>query len=249
MFTSDKRYLITGASSGIGKAICCDLITKGASVIGVARSEDKLLALQNELKSEHFHYELCDLSKNLDTIPNMLMKLSKKFGKLSGLVHSAGIQEILPIRSYKKLHLSQLFEINVFSALFLAKGICDKRVNIGKGTSIVFISSIASITGSSGIVGYSASKAALNGMMRSLAVEMAPQGIRVNSILPGFVMTEMIENWKQIYNDEYIKEIDEKYPLGIGKPEDVAEPVSFLLSEQAKWITGIELCVDGGGHL
>ena len=149
MFTSDKRYLITGASSGIGKATCRDLINKGASVIGVARSEDKLLRLQEELENERFSYKVRDLAKDLDSIPKWIMEISQEIGKLSGLVHSAGIEQIIPLKAYNSTHLSQLFNINIFSALLLAKGVCDKRVNTGNGTSIVFISSVASITGSS----------------------------------------------------------------------------------------------------
>jgi 3-oxoacyl-[acyl-carrier protein] reductase len=139
-----------------------------------------------------------------------------------------------------------VFTLNVFSALNLAKGVTDKRSNIGVGTSLVFISSIAAKTGSSGIVSYSASKAALNGAMRSLAKEVSSDGVRVNSVICGTVKTKMIDAHQEIYTKEYLNKMENQYPLGLGQAMDIANAVEFLLSDKSKWITGSELLIDGG---
>ena len=96
---------------------------------------------------------------------------------------------------------------------------------------------------------YSASKAALNGAMRTMAKELATRNIRVNSVLPGFVMTEMVEKWKDVYDETYIDKINSQYPLGIGEPQDVSNIVCFLLGEKSRWITGSEFDVNGGANL
>lgn len=249
MYKADDIFLVTGATSGIGKGVVKALIRDGAKVIAIGRNQEKLKKLQEELDTQNLILEQKDLSCS-DGLDKWVLELSKKYGKLRGLVLSAGIQQILPISSMLSIEKSkELFEINYFSNMQLAKGFCDKRANIGKGASIVFLSSIASIRGNSGIVSYAASKGAINAAVKSLAMEVARLGIRVNAILPGFVMTEMIEAWQEVYTKEYIEEMNKKYPLGIGKVEDVIEPILFLLSDKARWITGIEFIVDGGGSL
>ena len=145
--------------------------------------------------------------------------------------------------------MMQVFNLNVFAALSMAKGITDKRVIEVEGGSLVFISSIASILGQPGLVNYSASKAALNGAMRAMAKELAPRKIRVNNVLPGFVMTEMIEKWKDVYNSDYVEKMRLSYPLGLGSAKDVSNMVVYLLNDQAKWITGSEFNVNGGATL
>ena len=242
-------YLITGTSSGIGYAIARHLLVEKNYVVGVSRSTSpRLETLIDTYPNTYFH-QLRDLSIDIDGLPEWVRKLSSEYGKFAGLVHSAGIQQTLPLASISYDSLLSLFEINVFAALSLAKGISDRRSNIGEGTSIVFISSIAAITGTSGIISYSASKAALNGAMRSMSRELASRKIRVNSVLPGFVETEMIEKWKKIYSTKYIDTIRSKYPLGLGSPDDVAAMVVFLLSSKSKWITGCEFNVSGGATL
>lgn len=242
-------YLVTGTSSGIGYAIAQELLSQNYSVVGVSRKITPKVSLLTQDYPGTYTHELRDLSIEIDLLPEWVRNLASNYGRFSGLVHSAGIQQILPLRSTNYTTMLNLFNINVFAALSLAKGIADRRCNVGEGTSIVFLSSLASNTGSPGIITYSASKAAINGAMRSMSRELASQKIRVNSVLPGFVETEMIEKWKDVYNTEYVDRMKNNYPLGLGTPEDVAAMVIFLLTNKSKWITGCEFNVSGGATL
>ena len=244
-----KLILVTGVSSGIGFQIASDLLKESYSVLGVSRnSSEKVKALQSTYP-ETFYFESLDLTENIDALPKWVMTQSKKIGRFSGFVHSAGAQQILPLQFNSHKNMLDIFNLNVFSGLALAQGISDKRVMNKKGGCIVVISSIASKIGEPGLVNYSASKAALNGAMRTMAKELATRNIRVNSVLPGFIMTEMIEKCKDVYNEAYIEKMNSKYPLGIGEPQDVSNIVCFLLGEKSHWVTGSEFDVNGGANL
>lgn len=243
-------FIVTGANSGIGKAVSILINESGGKVIGVARNKERLNSLKENCSfPDNVFIEEKDLTGDIDNHPSWLYELSKKYGKLKGMILSAGIQQIVPLRALSLEKSKELFDLNYFANLFLCKGFCDKRVNIGNGSSIVMISSIASIQGNSGIINYSASKGAINSAVKSLAIEVAKQGIRVNSVLPGFITTEMTADLADVYNEEFLKNLDEKYPLGIGKPEYVADLCCFLVSEKAKWITGQSFVIDGGASL
>lgn len=249
MYRYKDIFLVTGATSGIGKGVTIALLEKGASVIAAGRSEKKLTLLHKEINNNKLSIEKCDLS-NSDLLDKWIINLSNKYGKLKGLVLAAGIQQITPISAPRSVEKSKkLFEINYFSNIQLAKGFCDRRVNRGKESSVVFLSSIASIRANKGIVSYAASKGAINSAVPSLALEASKQGIRVNAILPGFVITEMTQEWKDIYSEGYIEELNRVYPLGLGSLDDVVKPILFLLSDDSKWVTGTNLIVDGGGSL
>lgn len=244
-----KLFLVTGVSSGLGFQIANDLLALGFSVLGVSRNpSDKSKNLQ-ENYPERFFFEPLDLTADIDALPKWVVAQSKQRGRFAGLVHSAGVQQTLPLQINTYKNMLDVFSLNVFAGLALARGIADKRVMTEEGGSIVFISSVASQIGQSGLVNYSASKAALNGAMRAMAKELAPRNIRVNSVLPGFVMTEMIEKWQDVYDTAYIEKMNAQYPLGIGKPQDVSNMVCFLLDDKSCWITGSEFDVNGGARL
>lgn len=238
-----NQYLVTGASSGIGLAICLALLKQGHKVIGVARSKkqgvEKLISQFNG----NFIFAKKDLSEDLDSLPKWLLSLAKEHGKFSGLVHSAGKIQILPnkFNSYQKM--LEVFNLNLFSGLSLAKAFSDKRVIQNNNCSLVFISSIAAHVGTSGLVNYSASKSALIGTVKSLAKELSCYGIRVNSISPGLIRTDLTQ---EACDTDFFDKLEKIYPLGLGKAEYIADATAFLLSEQARWITGTDLIVDGG---
>lgn len=241
--------LVSGVSSGLGFQIACDLLVTGYSVLGVSRNQTKKVQQLLEKYPETFHFEPLDLITDIDSLTKWVIAQSKQKGRFMGFVHSAGVQQILPFQINTYKNMLDVFNLNVFAGLALARGIADKRVMDEKGGSIVFISSVASKIGQSGLVNYSASKAALNGAMRAMAKELAPRDIRVNSVLPGFVITEMIEKWKDVYDADYIEKMNAQYPLGIGHPQDVSNAVCFLLDEKSHWITGSEFDVNGGARL
>lgn len=244
-----ENILVTGASDGIGKAICLLLNSLGANVIGIARSEDKLKLLKEEMiNKDKFIYITRDLSMDIDELPNLVSKIVKEYGKLSGLVYAAGKLELLPIKGLDIESIDSLYNVNFKSLLMITKGFVDKRNSL-ENSSVVFISSISSILGIKGMISYSTSKGAINSLVKTLAVEVSNRKIRINSVLPGHVETNMTLQNKDANSQEYLNELETMYPLGIGEPEDVAKLIIFLLSNSSKWITGQNIVIDGGRTL
>jgi len=249
-FQNSDLFLVAGGSSGLGKAICYKINELGGSVVAIARNTEKLLsAKKGSSNPDLFFIESKDLTTEIDNLPLWLVSLAEKYGKFRGYVHSAGIQETLPLSSTKVEKAKVLFDINLFSALSLCKGFAKKSVNTGQGSSIVLISSFVSNLGLAATVSYSASKGALNSAMKVMAVELARDGIRVNSILPGHVVTELFSNDAKVSSENFVNSLKQKYPLGLGKPEDIANLSCFLLSNSSSWITGSEIVIDGGASI
>ncbi|QGQ98480.1 SDR family oxidoreductase [Paenibacillus psychroresistens] len=249
-FTENDLYLVTGASSGIGKAIALRINELGGKVLAVARREEKLI----EMRKLALHPDLIipivkDLSANLDELPLWLRNLTIEFGKFKGLILSAGVQQTVPLKTISITKAKELFEVNYFANLSLCKGFCDKRVYSESKSSIVLISSIAAIKGSPGLINYSAAKGAIDSLVKSMALEVAKYGIRVNAIAPGFVLTEMIENWQGENTGEYLEKMTKGYPLGLGRVDDIADLTCFLLSGSSRWITGQSIVIDGGASI
>ncbi len=244
-----ENILVTGASDGLGKAICLLLNSLGANVIGIARNESKLEQLKEEMAyKEKFSYVIRDLSIDIDELPNLVSKIVKEYGKLTGLVYAAGKLELLPIKALDSNSIDSLYNVNFKSLLMTTKGFTDKRNSL-ENSSIVYISSISSILGIKGMISYSTSKGAINSLVKTLAVEVSNRKIRVNSILPGHVETNMTLQNKDANSKEYLNELETMYPLGLGEPEDIANIVTFLLSDKSRWITGQNIVVDGGRTL
>ena len=231
-----RNILVLGASSGIGYATA-KLLSKDNNVIAIARREERLKEFEN--------YEVFDFSA-LDEIESFVKNVVKKYSKLDTLIYCGGIQNIKPLKVTKIQEAKEIFDINYFAPMLFAKAFSSKRVS-NINSSILFISSIAAIKPEAGILNYSASKAALSNLTVGLAKEIAP--IRVNAISPGFIKTEMTEKFSHIYSDEFIKEIQKDYPLGLGNVENIADMAEFLISEKASYITGDIIRVDGGGAL
>jgi NAD(P)-dependent dehydrogenase (short-subunit alcohol dehydrogenase family) len=158
-------------------------------------------------------------------------------------VHAAGMVTVLPMRAVDHHVAQEIMNVNFFSAVEIIHVLLKKKVNAGHLANIVFISSIWSRFGAKGHGVYCASKAALDGLMRALAVELAP-GVRVNSILPGAIRTAMSE--KGFADAAIVEKLKRDYPLGIGEPKDIAEAIDFLISHKSRWLTGQEIVIDGG---
>lgn len=245
----NKRFLITGASSGMGAAIALELNALGAEVIALARESKKLESKRDlALCKERF----IPISKDISEFAGLdkyILNLAKEYGSFDGAVLSAGLQQIAPISSVLSVeNAAAIFNVNYFGNLQILKGLIDKRAKSTDGASFVWISSNASVKAQKGLANYSATKAGVNAAVKSIALEIAPK-YRINAISPGFVKTEMIESWSKIYDKEYIESMDKTYPLGIGEISDITPLVCFLLSESSRWITGQNIVIDGGGSL
>jgi NAD(P)-dependent dehydrogenase (short-subunit alcohol dehydrogenase family) len=239
-----KKYIITGASSGIGKATSLLLSKLGATLILIDLNEIGLLetAKMCENKTKNLSVNLLE-TKELKV---KILSAVSEIGKVNGFVHLAGRPYLSPLKSLNENVLLDVLKLNSIAGLELAKICSQKSVFSGESGAFVFISSVYGCVGSAANVGYAMSKSALHGVTKSLAIELAPKGIRVNCIAPGFVKTNMLDSISGSFNSEYDELINKLHPLGLGEAEDVANAIAFLVSDMGKWITGSILNVDGG---
>jgi NAD(P)-dependent dehydrogenase (short-subunit alcohol dehydrogenase family) len=244
MDLTGQTILVTGASSGIGRETARLISQLGARVVLVGRNEERLAETLRSLDGDGHRAELFDLS-SADEIPRWLKSISASSGPLHGLVHSAGIIKLRPLRVLTSQTIEDLMGINVKAAISLAKGFCQKNVRTPSG-SIVFLSSVAGLTGQAGLAAYAASKGAIVALTRALAVELAGEHIRVNCVAPGLVTTEMGQGHLRLLTPEQGAALEAMHLLGFGSARDVSYAVAFLLAETARWITGTVLVVDGG---
>jgi NAD(P)-dependent dehydrogenase (short-subunit alcohol dehydrogenase family) len=240
----NNRYiLITGASSGLGQNAAIKLSENYNLILNGRNPEklDKTFKLCNaDRKHLIWNYDLNEV-ENLEN--NLNNFIADNNIEISVFIHFAGILKLLPITGFSLKNIQDSVNTNFISATLIIKSLLNRKVYKNNLSNIVLISSIASLRGAKAFSIYSASKGALDSMMRSLAVELAPQ-VRVNSILPGGVRTEMTE---KIYRDsELIKRMEKDYPLGYGEPDDIYEMINFLISDKARWITGQQFVIDGG---
>ncbi|MDR0865173.1 MAG: SDR family oxidoreductase [Candidatus Symbiothrix sp.] len=236
----DKTILVTGASSGIGRAIAIVCSQMGVNLILTGRNEDKLKDTLSRCEGTNHNYLLADLNKKEE-----IESLVEQLPKLDGFVNSAGIVKTLLLTFMELNDINEILQTNSISVMNLTRLlIINKKFN--KESSIVYISSIngnnCSVIGNSA---YSASKAMLNGFMKAIALELASKKIRVNCVNPAMIETDILKN--SFVDAEDIKKDKLKYPLKrYGKPEEVAYAVVYLLSDAAQWITGSSLVIDGG---
>ena len=242
---SNKRIVVTGASSGIGAATAELCASIGAKVLLLGRDEIRLTQICCGLKGEGHVVLATDLT-SYDLLEENLTAILRLFGPVDGMVHSAGIEMTRPLKMLKPKNMQEVFEINVIAGLNLARILTKSNNWCTDGGSIVYISSIVGEVGQPGKIGYSASKGALIAAAKSMALEFANKRIRVNCILPAMVRTPMSENLLDSLANDARQNIDKMHPLGIGTVDDVSNACGFLLSDISKWITGTAMVVDGG---
>ncbi len=239
-FTSEQKFIVTGASSGIGEGVALLLSELGATVIGIARNQERLEGMKAKAKHpENVFLEQKDLAADIPGLPAYVKALKDKYGKFHGMAYCAGLPCINPLRAVEYDDIQRIFAVNYFAPVFMAKGFADRRNNDGNRSVMVFMASGGGVHCDPGMTEYAGSKGALIATMQSIARELAPQGIRVNCVSPSLISTPMADEIARSYAEG-------KYPFGIGTVADAANMVIYLLSDQAKWITAQNYIVDCG---
>lgn len=230
-----KRILVTGASSGIGRAVAVSCARAGANLVITGRDESRLIATLNAMSGNGHAAVIADL-----TDAAQVSSLIEQSGAVDGIVHSAGIVGVMPFRMLGRPFLDEVFDTNFVAPILLTQQLLARK-RVVDGGSILFMTSLAAHTGTVGVATYSASKTALLGAIRCLALEVAKRGIRVNSLSPGLVATPILGETLA-----WLEEKAKMYPLGLGQPDDIANATQFFLSNASRKITGVSFNIDGG---
>ncbi len=242
--TDKKIAVVTGASRGIGKAIALELAEAGAFVvINYCGSEEKAREVKMEIEAKGGMAEIykCDVSDFTES-EIFFKDIIKKYGKIHILVNNAGINKDGILMGMKEEDFSRVIDVNLKGTFHCMRHVSRQMLRQKYGR-IVNLTSVVGVRGNAGQANYAASKAGVIGLTKSAAKELASRGITVNAIAPGFICTDMTEALPESVKESAKTEI----PMGnFGKPEDVAKAVRFLASDEAGYITGQVLCVDGG---
>lgn len=243
---NDSKIVIVGASSGIGRETAITLSKLGATVIAVARRKEELDATLELLEGDGHRSFVMDAA-DVNGIEGVIKGIVGEIGPVDGLVYAAGISKSRPLSQLKPDALQETFSVNFFGFMETVRQLC-KKGRFNPGMRIVAISSIAALRGDSAHTAYSASKAAIDGAVRCLAMELADKGICINTVAPAMTNTVMYENFIGKFGEdsESNRKLMRRQYLGIARTQDVANAITFLLSPAARFITGICMPVDGG---
>jgi NAD(P)-dependent dehydrogenase (short-subunit alcohol dehydrogenase family) len=241
-----KVAIVTGGGSGIGLAIAEKFTAHGIHTVIVGRDEEKLTKAQSQL-GELCYPMPCDVS-DLSSVPSLIEKVITKFGRIDILVNNAGINMKKDFTEVTDEEFQRVITTNLCSVFAISREVVKCMLTKQSGV-IINISSMAAQYGLPKVIAYSASKTAIDGMTRAMAVELSPKGIRVNAIAPGFIVTDMTA--KALDADpERKQKVFGRTPMGyMGKPGDIGDAALFLASDAAKYITGVVLPVDGGNSI
>ncbi len=239
---SGQTALVTGASRGIGRTIAQSLARAGAAVVLMGRDQNSLERLAQELIADGHSAEMavCDV-QDVPAVTRAIAQISK----LQILVNNAGTNIPEPFVQVSEEHFDQIMNLNLRATFFVTQSAVQKILETGNGGAIINISSQMGHVGGKDRTVYCASKHALEGFTKALALELAPKGIRVVSVAPTFIETDMTR--KMLSDSGFEQSVLSKIPLGqLGQPQDVADAVVFLASSHARFVTGSSLRVDGG---
>lgn len=239
-----RHVLVTGASSGLGRAVAIACAAVGARLTLLGRDEGRLENTRGTLRGDG-HHSVATAFVDLEATAEAIKAIASDRGPFDGMFHAAGTELVRPIRMFKNDHAADLFGAALYGSLGLARAAASRGV-LNDGAALVFMSSVAGLRGTAGMVGYSTAKAAVDGMVRSLACELAPRRIRVNSIAAGAVATEMHGRLAKSLGETAMADYERRHLLGFGQPDDIANAALFLLGDTSTWITGTTLSVDGG---
>lgn len=236
-----RKYIVTGASSGIGRVTCKYLANLGAVIILVARNEVRLKECIGELEGKGHKYYSSDLSK-VEDIEALVKKIVEENGKLDGFVHSAGVGWSRPLKNTTSAFMQEVFNINLFAFVELLRCFSLKKYNSGSG-SVVGVSSIVGTIGKEAITAYCASKSGMDSVVRVAAKELAGKNIRVNSVLPSWVKTQIMADYLEEVGGNSDNAM--KFTANAIEPEEVASVIAFLLSDAASGINGASIPITG----
>lgn len=233
-----KTLLVTGASSGIGRQVALDCARAGATIIVSGRDGSRLSEVLQALSDGPHRMVVADLATD-----DGIEQLGIEAGPIDGMVFCAGISALAPMRMVNRSHIQNQLNTNLIAPMLLTRQL-SARNHLREGGSIVFMSSISAHIGVPGVAAYASTKAALEGMARSLSMELARKNIRVNCLAPGLVQTPMFD--AAVATTGGLEATVAKYPLGIGTPEDIGAASIFFMAPASRWITGTVLVMDGG---
>jgi NAD(P)-dependent dehydrogenase (short-subunit alcohol dehydrogenase family) len=235
--------LVAGAASGIGRQTALDLYGAGYDLLLVDMNQAGLDVLHSRLPGAHIM--LADLTLEAEAA-RIAEFIRQKGLTLCGVVDTVGKAVTMPFRTMNAAFYEDILATNVYSFQILVSELLKADVFSTKSASVVVVSSITGETGAKGKAAYGASKGALNALVRAMAVELAPQNIRVNAVSPGTIQSEMLDRLASNIGSDNLALLKQSFPLGIGLPEDVSGSIVFLLSHFSGWMTGSVLMVDGG---
>lgn len=236
-----KTFLVTGASSGLGRETAITISRYGGKVFITGRTPSKLDETFALLEGEGHTKYAADL-----TDEQQLTGLVDQLPELNGVVYSTGISDLVPAQFITAKDIGKNFQIGFEASVLLTTRLLRKKRLISSQCSLVFITSISTQYPFVGGALYISTKAAVEGYARVLALELAPRGIRVNCVAPGFVKGPMLDQTQETISAEKVAKIEERQPLGLGDPRDVANTIVFYLSDASKWITATRLVLGGG---